>query len=59
VRFRPEFRPAFEAWLTTAPFNNPNAPPGPLYMPQYAISEGEESNMPIYGLYRMAFYRMQ
>jgi len=43
VRFRPEFRPAFEAWLAKDPFNNPNAPPGPLYMPQYAISEGEEA----------------
>ena len=42
-RFRPEFKPAFEAWLATDPFNNPNAPPGPLYMPQYAISEGEEA----------------
>jgi hypothetical protein len=43
ARFRPEFKPAFEAWLATDPFNNPNAPPGPLYMPQYAISEGEEA----------------
>ena len=34
-RFRPEFRPAFAAWLATDPFNNPNAPPGPLYMPEY------------------------
>jgi hypothetical protein len=42
-RFRPEFRPAFETWLTTDPFNNPNAPPGPLSMPQYVISEDEEA----------------
>ena len=34
-RFRPEFRPAFAAWLATDPFNNSNAPPGPLYMPEY------------------------
>lgn len=34
-RFRPEFRPAFAAWLATDPFSNPNAPPGPLYMPEY------------------------
>jgi hypothetical protein len=34
-RFRSEFRPAFAAWLATDPFNNPNAPPGPLYMPEY------------------------
>jgi hypothetical protein len=43
-RFRPEFRPAFEAWLAMDPFNNPNAPPGPLYMPEYVVSEGEEAN---------------
>jgi hypothetical protein len=34
-RFRPEFRPAFDAWLKTDPFHNPKAPPGPLVMPQY------------------------
>jgi hypothetical protein len=34
-RFRPEFRPAFAAWLATDPFSNSNAPPGPLYMPEY------------------------
>src|SRR6266567_917571 len=37
-RFRPEFRPTFEAWLALDPFNNPNAPPGPLFMPQYKVS---------------------
>ena len=42
-RFRPEFRPAFVAWLATDPFSNPNAPSGPLYMPQYLVSEGEEA----------------
>jgi hypothetical protein len=34
-RFRPEYRPAFQAWLQTDPFNNPEAPPGPIFMPQY------------------------
>ena len=34
-RFRPEFRPAFEAWLAQRPFSRPPAIPGPLYMPQY------------------------
>ena len=43
-RFRPEFRPAFEAWLATNPFNNPNAPPGPLFMPQYKVSLDEQAN---------------
>ncbi len=43
-RFRPEFRPAFDAWLATNPFNNPNAPPGPLFMPQYKLSLQEKAN---------------
>ena len=43
-RFRPEFRPAFEALLATNPFNNPNAPPGPLFMPQYKVSLDEQAN---------------
>jgi hypothetical protein len=34
-RFRPEFRVAFEAWRATKPETNPNAPPGPTYMPEY------------------------
>jgi len=42
-RFRPEFVPAFQAWLATDPFNNPNAPPGPLFMPQYKVTLSEEA----------------
>ena len=34
-RFRPEYRPAFAAWLRTDPLHNPNAPAGPILMPQY------------------------
>jgi hypothetical protein len=34
-RFRPQYRVAFDAWLKTHPFTNPNAPPGPQAMPQY------------------------
>jgi hypothetical protein len=34
-RLRPAFRPAFNAWLATHPFTNPNAPAGPQFMPQY------------------------
>ncbi len=34
-RFRPAFRVAFDAWIATHPFTNPNAPPGPQSMPQY------------------------
>jgi hypothetical protein len=43
-RFRPEFRPVFEAWLALDPFNNPNAPPGPLFMPQYKLSLEDQAN---------------
>ncbi len=38
-RFRPPFRVAFDAWLATNPTTNPNAPPGPTYMPQYKQPE--------------------
>jgi hypothetical protein len=34
-RFTPDYRTAFDAWLTTNPFSDPNAPPGPGYMPEY------------------------
>jgi hypothetical protein len=34
-RFRPAFLVAFNAWIATNPNTNPNAPPGPTYMPQY------------------------
>lgn len=34
-RFRPEYRVAFEAWLETDPFTNPDAPAGPQVMPEY------------------------
>jgi len=35
MRFRPNFLVAFDAWLKTDPFTNPNAPKGPTYMPEY------------------------
>jgi hypothetical protein len=38
-RFRPAFVPAFRAWIAQQPFTNPNAVPGPLYMPQYRPAE--------------------
>jgi hypothetical protein len=34
-RFRPQYRVAFEAWLATDPFTNPDAPAGPQSMPEY------------------------
>lgn len=42
-RFRPEFRVAFEAWKKTDPLNNPNAPPGPLMMPEYYNAKADEA----------------
>jgi hypothetical protein len=38
-RLRVGYRPAFYAWLATDPAHNPNAPPGPSYMPQYVIPQ--------------------
>jgi hypothetical protein len=43
-RFRPAFEPAFEAWIAQHPFTNPNAIPGPLYMPQYRLAAMARSN---------------
>jgi hypothetical protein len=37
--FRAEFRPAFEAWLETDPFVDPNAPPVPFAVPEYRLAE--------------------
>ena len=34
-RFSPEYKVAFDAWLKTDPFSNPNAPTGPIRMPEY------------------------
>jgi hypothetical protein len=33
--FLPNYRVAFDAWLATKPFTNPNAPAGPQVMPQF------------------------
>jgi hypothetical protein len=37
-RFRPEFQPAFEAWVATRPRKNQNAPLSPFAMPQYKLA---------------------
>lgn len=42
-RFRLEFKPAFEAWVATDPRNNPDAPLSPFAMPEYTVSQMEES----------------
>jgi hypothetical protein len=43
-RFRPEFQPAFDAWVVTRPFTNPDAPLTPFAMPQYTVSEAVRSS---------------
>ncbi len=43
-RFRPQFRVAFDAWMATDPLNNPKAPPGPTYMPQYKLPAQAQGN---------------
>jgi hypothetical protein len=46
-RFSPEYRTAFAAWLATKPFTNPDAPPGPGYMPEYhnpQMAQAEQLN---------------
>jgi hypothetical protein len=43
-RFRPEFVPAYRAWLAQRPFSKRRVDiPGPLYAPQYRLSSGERS----------------
>lgn len=42
-RFRPEYRPAFKAWIALDPLNNPQAPPGPIFMPQYRNAASERA----------------
>ena len=41
-RFRDEYRPAFAAWMKSDPFNNAQAPPGPIFMPEYHNSKHEQ-----------------
>ncbi len=38
-RFRPEFRPAVQAWIATCPLKNPGAPLTPFALPQYRLAE--------------------
>jgi hypothetical protein len=38
-RFRPEFQPAFVAWIATDPLRDPDAPQTPFAMPQYRLAE--------------------
>ena len=42
-RFSPAYRTAFNAWLSTMPFTNPDAPPGPSFMPEYHNPQTEHA----------------
>ncbi len=42
-RFRPEFRPAVNAWVATRPLKNADAPLTPFAMPQYKLAARAES----------------
>jgi hypothetical protein len=41
-RFRDEYRTAFAAWMSKDPFNNAQAPPGPIFMPEYHNAKHEQ-----------------
>ena len=43
VRFRPEFRPAFDAWLATDPLASAGAPPTPFAMDEYQLDAAAEA----------------
>lgn len=43
-RCRPEYAVAFAAWQKLDPFNNPSAPPGPVFMPEYQNANAQESH---------------
>ena len=43
-RFRPEFRPAFDAWVAFKPRINPDAPSSPFAMPEYKLAAQAEAD---------------
>jgi hypothetical protein len=43
-RFRPEFKPAVQAWLNTRPLVTPDAPSSPFVMPEYKLAEGAKAD---------------
>lgn len=44
ARFRDEFKPAFNAWLATKPFESTGAPPTPFAIPQYRLKASDEAD---------------
>jgi hypothetical protein len=43
ARFRPEFKPAVDAWIATRPRRNPDAPLTPFAMPEYKLAARVEA----------------
>ena len=43
-RFRPEYATAFAAWWKLDPIHNPSAPPGPIFMAEYASATAQQSS---------------
>jgi hypothetical protein len=43
LRFRDEFKPAYDAWIATNPRTNPDAPATPFAMPEYRVAEADEA----------------
>jgi hypothetical protein len=43
-RFRPEFLPAYRAWVAQDPINNTTAIASPLLMPQYKLANFEKAD---------------
>jgi hypothetical protein len=44
TRFRPEFVPAFEAWLASRPLEHRQAASSPFELPEYQLAAQEEAN---------------
>jgi hypothetical protein len=44
-RFSPAFKTAFDAWIASHPFSNPDVPPGPSFMPQYTNPQIEQGDV--------------
>jgi len=42
-RFRPEFLPAFHAWVASRPLQSRNAAPSPFALPEYRLAEETEA----------------
>jgi hypothetical protein len=43
-RFRPDFLPAFNAWIATNPLANKDAPTSPFVMPEYVLPQLQEAD---------------